>query len=88
MPNQNAAASNTAVLQIGANVFAYVQTVGGLGSATGMGFPTTDTMACPSVGPSACTYQIFTDDYALFAYTNPLPNGQLASRAPIRIVYT
>ncbi len=84
MPNQNAPASNTAVLQVMANVYAYYSTLG-LGT---VGFPTTNTLNCPSVGPSACTYQIFSNDYALFAYNNPLPNGQACeSGADTNCVY-
>ena len=75
MPNQNASASANSVFQVMPGVMAYYLT---LGPAT-VGFPTSNTMSCPSVGPSACTYQLFSgasSNYALFAYTNPLPNGQ------------
>ncbi len=80
MPNVNAPASNTAVLQVTSDIFGYVITLGGV---KGVGFPTSSTQSCPSGGPSACTYQIFTSTSsgttttsALFAYTNPLPSGQ------------
>lgn len=72
MPNENAMASTGSVYQVMSGVMAYYLT---LAPAT-VGFPTSNTLNCPSVGPSACTYQIFTNDYALFAYANPLPNGQ------------
>ena len=72
MPNQNALASNTAVLQVFQDIYAYYTTLG----PTTVGMPTSDTLTCPSGGPAACTYQIFTNDYALFAYATPLTNGQ------------
>ncbi len=72
MANQNANASNTAVLQVTAGIFAYYSTLG-LGT---VGFPTTDTLTCPTAGSNSCTYQIFSNDYALFAYNSPLANGQ------------
>jgi uncharacterized protein (TIGR03437 family) len=72
MPNENAPASTGSVYQVMSGVMAYYLTVG----PAVAGFPTSNTQNCPSVGPSACTYQLFTNDYALFAYNSPLPNGQ------------
>ena len=72
MPNQNAAASNTAVLQVLPDIYAYYSSLG----PTTVGMPTSDTLTCPSGGPAACTYQIFTNNYALFAYATALTNGQ------------
>jgi uncharacterized protein (TIGR03437 family) len=75
MPNQNAPASNTSVLQILPDVYGYYNTLG----PNTVGMPTTDTLTCPGGGPAPCTYQIFSSNYALFAYATPLVNGQFFS---------
>jgi uncharacterized protein (TIGR03437 family) len=72
MPNQNALASATSVLQIFPDIYGYYNTLG----PTTVGMPTTDTQICPGGAPAACTYQIFSSNYALFAYATPLVNGQ------------
>ena len=72
MPNQNAAASNSSVLQVYSDIYGFYNSLG----ANTVGMPTTDTQTCPGNAPAPCTYQIFTNDYALFAYKTPLLNGQ------------
>jgi uncharacterized protein (TIGR03437 family) len=72
MPDQNASASNSSVLQILPDIYGYYNTLG----PTTVGMPTTDTQTCPSAGAVGCTYQIFSNNYALFVYTTPLINGQ------------
>ncbi len=71
MPSQNAPASNASVLQVTADIYAYYN---GLGTGT-VGTPTTDTLTCPGNAPAPCTYQIFSNNYALFAYSAQLVNG-------------
>jgi uncharacterized protein (TIGR03437 family) len=73
MPNQNAPASNTSVLQVFGDIYGYYNTLG----PTTVGMPTSDTLTCPGTAPAPCHYQIFSNDYALFAYQTPLLNGQL-----------
>ena len=72
MPNQNAPASNTSVLQVLADIYGYYTSVG----ASVAGMPTNDTQTCPGTAPAPCTYQFFSNNYALFAYATPLVNGQ------------
>jgi uncharacterized protein (TIGR03437 family) len=71
------------VLQMQAAMFAYYGTVG-VGTA---GYPLEDTMTCPplaSVANSSCQWQLFTNNYALFAYAVVLPSGSqnFATRDP------
>lgn len=81
MPNQDAVASNTSVLQVLADIYGYYNSLG----AGTVGLPTLDTQVCPGGAPAACTYQFFantntttkvTTNYALFAYSKALVNGQ------------
>ena len=74
MPNQNAPASNTSVLQVYGDIYGYYNTLG----PTTVGMPTTDTLTCSGNAPAPCHYpDILPNDYALFAYQTPLLNGQL-----------
>jgi uncharacterized protein (TIGR03437 family) len=40
------------------------------------GYPTQDTQTCPPTAQSACQWQTFNRNYALFAYLTAIPNGQ------------
>ena len=67
---------NFNVMQLQAAMYAYYSTL----SVTIVGYPTTDTQACPllhSTGNSAdsCQWQPFNNDYALFVYTQPVQSG-------------
>lgn len=72
------------VWQIQGNMFSYYSTV----TEGTAGYPTYDTLTCPTLvsNPNAaCTYQTFSNDYILFAYTTaPLATSPLglATRDP------
>ncbi|MES1257008.1 MAG: hypothetical protein ABUS51_01205, partial [Acidobacteriota bacterium] len=53
--------------QMYSDLYAYFQSVG----VAATGFPAIDTTACPATGFGSCNYQLFTNDYALFVYSNP-----------------
>ncbi|HEU0120050.1 MAG TPA: hypothetical protein VFQ91_05950 [Bryobacteraceae bacterium] len=59
------------VLQVRAAVYGYYGTVG----VSTAGFPVMDTAGCPSVGSITCEWQLFSKNYALFAYSSPLASG-------------
>ena len=61
------------VPQVLANMYGYYSTVG----VNTAGYPTVDTLTCPSAPPAiACQYQFFSKNYVLFAYDSPTFNGQ------------
>src|SRR6516165_4654148 len=71
------------VVQVLAPMFGYYGTVG-VGIA---GYPRGDTSTCAplsSVSNNSCQWQLFTNNYALFAYSAVLPNGlqNFATRDP------
>ncbi|MGI8744243.1 MAG: hypothetical protein ACR2NN_17045 [Bryobacteraceae bacterium] len=64
------------VFQVYAGLYSYYTTVG----APTAGFPTTDTLTCPtlvSTPGNSCIYQFFDKPYALFVYKNALANGNV-----------
>ena len=71
MPDQNAPASNTAVVQMASDVYTYYSTL----SPITVGLPTTDTQSCSGT-TTPCTYNILNKSAAIFAYAAPLINGQ------------
>jgi uncharacterized protein (TIGR03437 family) len=71
------------VTQVLAPMFSYYN---GVGPSTA-GYPTTNTLTCPpapGVSVNSCQWQVFSLNYALFAYRTPLPSGDqnLATRDP------
>ena len=64
------------VLQVYGGLYTYYTTVG----VVNVGFPTGDTLNCPNLASApgnTCIYQLFDKPYALFAYKNPLLNGNV-----------
>lgn len=59
------------VFQVLAPMYAYYGTIG----VTTAGYPTMDTQTCPALY-SACQYQVFTLNYALFTYSESTFEGQ------------
>ena len=68
-----AAPDRPLVLQIRYPLQTYYASVG----AATAGYPTMDSQACPAFDPVvSCTWALFTNNYALFAYSNALATGQ------------
>ena len=67
-PDPAAPISSSDVLQVYSDIYApYVS----LGAGT-VGYPTNDTTACPAAAFGVCRYQLFTKNYAIFAYSSPV----------------
>ncbi len=66
-PDPNAPVSQSDTLQVLSDIYTFYNSVGA-GTA---GYPTIDTTACPPNSLGTCDYQLFTKDYALFAYSSP-----------------
>ncbi len=55
-------------LQVYADLYSAFLAAGGVNT---LGYPTVDTTVCPGNGFGVCNYQLFTKNYALFAYSAP-----------------
>ena len=80
MPDQSKTASlnpdQLFVFQLLSDLYAYYSGIG----PTTAGYPTMDTQGCPTLSMTgACTWDIFSNNYALFAYANPLSTGSTFS---------
>jgi uncharacterized protein (TIGR03437 family) len=69
LPNKAVSGFANDVFQLGADVYGFYSTVG----ATTAGYPTMDSQICPFV--ANCTYDIFTNSYAIFVFSAGNPNG-------------
>jgi uncharacterized protein (TIGR03437 family) len=77
MPNQNITStsdpSQSLVFQMLGDLYTYYTSVG----VSTAGYPTMDTQKCPPFDPAnSCTWSLFSNNYALFAYQNPIFTGQ------------
>jgi hypothetical protein len=68
-PNPNAPPGPNDTLQVYSDIYTFYSTTAILNAA---GYPTNDTTPCPSNKFGACDYQLFTNNYAVFAYSTPL----------------
>jgi uncharacterized protein (TIGR03437 family) len=79
---------NPNVQQVLAAMFAYYSTV----TVATAGFPTTDTLNCPSLHSTvtSCQWQPFSSNYALFVYSSPLGGGaqNFATNDPFYTLWT
>jgi uncharacterized protein (TIGR03437 family) len=66
MPDKSKAES---VFQVWANLYAYYSSVG----VTTAGYPTMDTDSCRATTDYPCTWSLFSNSYALFAFSTALP---------------
>lgn len=66
-PDPNAPVSATDTLQIYGDIYSFYDSAAVVATA---GYPTGDTTTCLS-GTVVCDYQIFTKNYAIFAYSSP-----------------
>ncbi len=75
-------ADNNGVFQLMPLLYAYYSSVG----SNTAGYPIGDSLNCPplSSASSTCQYDVFTKNYALFAYSAALPSGvtNIATRDP------
>ncbi|HYZ86934.1 MAG TPA: hypothetical protein VE621_21130 [Bryobacteraceae bacterium] len=62
----------TDVFQMLAPMYNYYSSVG----VNTAGYPTQDTQVCPPTTDAPCQYQIFDKSHVLFAYLQPIANGQ------------
>ncbi len=69
LPNKAISGYANDIYQLGSDVYGYYSTVG----AATAGYPTMDSAACP--GLTTCSYDIFTNNYALFVFNSGNPNG-------------
>ncbi len=67
-PDPNAPLAQFDTLQVSPDIYTPYTAVG----ATTAGYPTMDTAACPANGFGTCNYQLFTKNYAIFAYSEPV----------------
>jgi uncharacterized protein (TIGR03437 family) len=66
----------TPVVQLLAPLYAYYTQIG----ANTAGYPLSDSLACPTFdATNSCLYDLFDKGEALFAYVNPIANGQTFS---------
>ena len=76
-------AATLATWQVYSDIYTYYTS---LGAAT-VGVPSMDTTACPITYFGTCDYQLFTKDYALFAYSNPA-NTNISVKDPYYTVWS
>ena len=69
LPDQTKIGFDGDVLQVFPGIYAYYSTL----SVTTVGYPTEDTQECPGV--ASCTFQFFTNNYALFSIPTGNANG-------------
>ncbi|MCU1263566.1 MAG: Ig domain protein group 2 domain protein, partial [Bryobacterales bacterium] len=69
LPNKASSGYGNDIFQILGDVYGYYATVG----PTTAGYPTMDSQSCPGV--ATCSYDIFTNNYALFVFSAGNPNG-------------
>lgn len=62
---------SSGVFQVLSDVYTYYNSLG----VNTVGYPTMDTATCQSSDGNPCTYQIFSNNYALFVYKSPLLGG-------------
>ncbi len=60
------------VFQVWSGIYSYYTSLG----VTTVGYPTMDSVSCPSVANNSCVYQYFSNSYVLFSYTIATSAGQ------------
>ncbi|MCL5745715.1 MAG: Ig-like domain-containing protein [Acidobacteria bacterium] len=62
---------SSGVFQVLSDIYTYYNSLG----VNTVGYPTMDTATCQASDGNPCTYQIFSNSYALFVYKSPLLGG-------------
>jgi uncharacterized protein (TIGR03437 family) len=81
-PDPNAPVAALDTLQVLSDVYVYYNSVG----VATAGYPVNDTQTCPTNSVGACSYQLFSKNYALFVYSTP--SVSLTVRDPFYTAWT